>query len=167
MDESQAQRLLDEAEGYRILGAHAEALRRIEEVEGAGGLPVEAAFARGEYHRDRGEFSLGRDAFRRVLMARASDVEATVGLGWCEKRLGNVQGAVQAYLEAVSRHPNEPILSYNLACYLSLLGQREESLEMLERAVRLRPAFRTEARAEADFDPVREDPRFGALTSGA
>ncbi|MBI4231543.1 MAG: tetratricopeptide repeat protein [Planctomycetes bacterium] len=167
MDERQVRRLLDEAEGYRILGAHTEALRRIEEVEGAGGLPVEAAFARGEYHRDRGEFAPGRDAFRRVLAARPSDVEATVGLGWCEKRLGNVPGAVQAYREAVWRHPNEPILPYNLACYLSLLGQREESLQMLERALRLRPAFQVEARSEPDFDPVRDDPRFGALTSGA
>ena len=167
MNERQARRLLDEAEGYLILGAHTESLRRIGSVEGSGLVPVEAARARGEYHRERGEFQEGEEAFLRALALRPGDVAATVGLGWCRKRLGNLPGAIEVYLAALTRNPTEAILFYNLACYLSLHGQTEKSLEMLEQAVRMQPRYAQEARTESDFDPVRGDPRFEVLTSGS
>ena len=57
---------------------------------------------------------------------------------------------------------------YNLACFEALAGNRESALESLERAAELAPARVPKAAAEdEDFDSVRDDPRFLAVTRQA
>jgi tetratricopeptide (TPR) repeat protein len=54
---------------------------------------------------------------------------------------------------------------YNLACFEALTGNREAALENLERAAELAPERIPKAAAEdEDFDSVRDDPRFLAIT---
>jgi len=54
---------------------------------------------------------------------------------------------------------------YNLACFEALTGNRESALEHLERAAGLEPERVPKAAAEDDdFDSVRDDPRFLAIT---
>jgi len=46
---------------------------------------------------------------------------------------------------------------YNLACYESLAGRRDEAVASLGRAIELDPSFRALARDDSDFDAVRAE----------
>ena len=56
------------------------------------------------------------------------------------------------------------MLVYNLACSESLSGRPAEAIDHLRRAVGASEKFRADAREDADFDPIRDEPAFKALT---
>jgi AraC-like ligand binding domain len=55
---------------------------------------------------------------------------------------------------------DDPRLLYDLACFESLDGRREEAIEHLLRAVELDSTYRKYAADDPDLDAVRDDPRF-------
>ncbi len=79
-------------------------------------------------------------------------------------RSNQLSKAIHAIERALAVDPSEALLHYNLACYLSLAGQSQRSLLHLSKAMILDPAYRALADTEPDFDPLRTDPRFQALT---
>jgi hypothetical protein len=67
--------------------------------------------------------------------------------------------------KALEYSSNSAILHYNLACYLSLAQRLRRSLGHLSCALTLDPDFRSLVDDEPDFDPIRADPGFVAITS--
>ena len=77
---------------------------------------------------------------------------------------GNAE-VVARLRELVRDNPQYGLLFYNLACCESLVGDTEEAVEHLGRAIELSPRFREFAREDTDLDAIREDPRFAELTA--
>lgn len=92
-------------------------------------------------------------------------LEAWLGLGWCLKRLGQLDAAIAILEKGLVASPQQPILHYNLACYLSLDGKVQAAIEHLTQAIASDGRFRELMEVEPDFDPIRKDPRFVAVTS--
>ena len=67
--------------------------------------------------------------------------------------------------EAVVVEPKEATAHYNLACYLSLTGEKARTLAHLAEALLLDPTYRKLVDDEPDFDPIRADAQFQAITS--
>jgi tetratricopeptide (TPR) repeat protein len=65
--------------------------------------------------------------------------------------------------ELIERAPQYPMLVYNLACSESLRGDRASAIEHLRRAVAGSEKHRADARQDADFDAIRDDPAFQEL----
>ena len=57
------------------------------------------------------------------------------------------------------------ILLYQLACFESLAGQREAAIEHLRGAIEADSRWRADARADSDFDAIRDDPALSELLS--
>jgi tetratricopeptide (TPR) repeat protein len=74
--------------------------------------------------------------------------------------------AVERGREVVAAHPQYGALFYNLACCESLAGQTAEALEHLRKAIELSDQVREYAKADSDFDPVRDEPAFQELIDG-
>ena len=75
-----------------------------------------------------------------------------------EQRYADAVEAVRAGLE---RSPDHPGLNYNYACFATLAGDTsDETFTHLRRSVELFPPFREQARRDADFAAVADDPRF-------
>jgi uncharacterized Ntn-hydrolase superfamily protein len=53
--------------------------------------------------------------------------------------------------------PDDGQILYNLACFESLAGRREQALEHVRRALELDPSLRAAAEADSDFDPIRDE----------
>lgn len=66
-------------------------------------------------------------------------------------------GAAADEMAAALARGEEPMLLYNLACYESLAGRRDDALAHLRRALELDASYRTMAAQDPDFDPMRED----------
>lgn len=80
--------------------------------------------------------------------------------------LGRYPEAEIHYLEAIRVNPDHPKPYYNLACFYSLTGQAQKSLEHLEQAFLLAPVLRVEAARDPDLAPIRSDPAFERMIRG-
>ena len=66
----------------------------------------------------------------------------------------------------IDAHPEYALLFYNLACCESLAGRPTDALEHLRRAIDLSEQFRSYAKDDSDFDPIRDEPAFRELIGG-
>ena len=76
-------------------------------------------------------------------------------------RAGRYAEAAEVLRKGVAAMPDNANLHYNLACFAALSDSADESFEHLRRSIELSPSFRAAALTDSDFDPVRDDPRFG------
>lgn len=63
----------------------------------------------------------------------------------------------------LKQQPNSDYVLYGLAALYCLTGHVEESLKTLHEAIQVNPALRFQARNDADFQNLAEDPRFTEL----
>jgi tetratricopeptide (TPR) repeat protein len=88
-----------------------------------------------------------------------------LSLGWCYKRIGRIDLAIEALQVAQSAEPDEAIVYYNLACYWSLANNKNHAIENLSRAIAIDAQYRDLIDREKDFDSLRSDPDFQAITA--
>ena len=78
---------------------------------------------------------------------------------------GEIDRARELVDGAVERGPDEWQTHYNAACFEVLHGDKEAGIAHLQRAYELSPERVAEAaEKDSDFDAVRDDPRFSAIT---
>lgn len=77
--------------------------------------------------------------------------------------LGDPERGRAVLREAVERDPSAWQGHYHLACFAALDGNRDAAVAHLERAVELDPEAARRAADDADFDAIRDDPRFPSV----
>ena len=105
------------------------------------------------------------DALQSCSEKAPSRIDIYLALGWCYKRTGRLDLAIQSLERAVEIDPTQAILHYNLACYWSLARNRRRALQHLANALDIDGNFRSLVIGEQDFDPLRNDPLFQSLTA--
>jgi tetratricopeptide (TPR) repeat protein len=81
---------------------------------------------------------------------------------------GDAEGARAELQAGIETYPDSWQGYFNLACIEARLGNRDEALRQLERAAELEPERVPKAAAEdEDFDSIRDDERFLAITGQA
>jgi tetratricopeptide (TPR) repeat protein len=152
------------AEGYLELGMAQHALDELDQLRVAAAGSPRALYLRGEALRELERYREALKPLRKAAKVDPDNTHVWLSLGWCHKRTGRVDLAVKALERALEVEPTEPLLQYNLACYLSLVGNKERALAHLSQALKLAPRYREMVHDEPDFDPIRSDPDFEALT---
>ena len=175
------QQLLQEVEGYlelasvladrfplsnetrnRIANRALATLDRLDTKTGPAGL---AMLLRGQALRMMARYDEAIGPLNAARTADPENVDTLLALGWCYKRLGRIDSAIQALEDALAVCPDEAIVHYNLACYWSLANNVPLALVYLAQSFDLDPAYRELVADEIDFDPLRNHPEFVALTS--
>jgi TolB-like protein/tetratricopeptide (TPR) repeat protein len=77
------------------------------------------------------------------------------------RRLGRHADA-EAALHRIESSPDDES-AYAYACFYAQWGDKAKALDWLEKAMRLRDPDLTYLKAEADLDPLRDEPRFQAI----
>jgi len=98
---------------------------------------------------------------RRILNIKLAWSQVSEASKWRQK--GNIKKAAEILKAAVQRYPDQAVLHYDLACYLALLGEREDALKALERALQLDASLKELAKKDDDLKSLRNDPRFEKL----
>ena len=65
--------------------------------------------------------------------------------------MDKIQEAKEVALRGLELHPDCAILHYNMACYLSLLGEFPGAKEHLNRSIKLDTSFKAEAVVDEDL----------------
>lgn len=124
-----------------------------------------ALYLRGEALRTLERYAEALEPLEKAAEARPKGIHVWLALGWCYKRTGRLNRAVEALRRALKVDKSDALVHYNLACYLSLAGDRRRALAHLSRALAIDSHYRRLVHDEPDFDPIRSDPEFQALTS--
>lgn len=152
-----------EAEGYLELNLPRQALSALARLGDPAHFETHAMYLWGEALRAMERYEEALIPLSRAAQADRNLVHVWVALGWCYKRTGQIQQAIEALETARRIAPKEPLLHYNLACYFSLAGDKRQMLDHLSTALSLEPAYLMMIEDESDFDPVRGDGDFQAL----
>ena len=160
-------KLHHEAEGYLEIGMARNALEALNRLGDSDGFDPHTQYLRGESLRMMERYEEAIAPLRRAAEIVPDDLHVWLALGWCYKRSGQIQLAIDALEKALTAEPaEESLVHYNLACYWSLAGNKEQALEHLGQALAIDPDYRQLIDTEADFDPIRRDPDFQALCEG-
>lgn len=155
-----AKRRMDAAQGYLMLDLPDQALRELGELVAADQATYGYHLLRGEALRAKSDHRAALEAFRKAHAASPDDLGAFMGMAWCFKRIGRVDQSIETMQLAYESHKEVPVVLYNLACYYSLAGEKEQALSWLGRALRMDRGFTKLVPKETDFDPLRDDPDF-------
>ncbi|NIL98922.1 MAG: tetratricopeptide repeat protein [Planctomycetales bacterium] len=158
------QRLLRQAEGYLELGMYEHALASVKQLEGGDQLDGHAYYLKGEALRWLTRYRESLVELHRAAELVPEAVHVWLAMGWCYKRAGRLDLAIESLEEALAYEPGEALLHYNLACYWSLHGEKNRALEYLGTALDMDTDYLELINDEPDFDPLRNDPDFLALT---
>lgn len=111
---------------------------------------------------------LYQEALKPLTAAAEGDpqnIDTWLALGWCHKRVGRLDLAIESLEEALDLEPGSALVNYNLACYWCLAQNKRQALAYLTQALSLDGGFRHLIDEEHDFDPLRSDADFQAITS--
>jgi len=154
-----------EAEGYLELGMPQHALDVLARLGDPDRFAAPTAYLWGEALRELQRYGEAIAPLNKAVQAQPGNIQVWVALGWCHKRTGRIDLAIRALEEALAVDPTEALLHYNLACYWSLAGSKRRALGYLSQALVINPKYRDLIDDEPDFDPIRSDPEFQAVTS--
>jgi len=162
-DRIRRQQLVVQAEGYLELGMPRHALDVLTRYGDPELLPDHALYLKGESLRALGQFREALEPLARAAQGSPDEIHVWLALGWCHKRNGRLDLAIESLEEALSVEPNDALIHYNLACYWSLAKNKRKTLAYLSRAFALKDDYRSMVASEPDFDPIRTDPAFQSL----
>lgn len=158
------QRVLREAEGYLELSMPQKALELLSRITEPGTFRGQQLYWTGEALRALERFPEAILVLEQAADLLPSNIHVWLAMGWCHKRAGRLDLAIAALERAEEVSPEEAIVHYNLACYWSLAGKKQRALAYLTRSIAIDSNYRDLIVDERDFDPIRSDPEFRALT---
>jgi len=175
------QRALQEAEGYLDLvlvlsdrwppqqsTCHQfaqKALQALARISDFGGESSHARYLEGESLKILHQYDDAIVALMQASHLDRENIHILLSLGWCYKRTGRLDLAIQALEDAIEIENGEAIIFYNLACYWSLTDNVAHALGYLSKAFALDSKYRDFVDKETDFDLIRDNPDFQLLTS--
>ena len=93
--------------------------------------------------------------------ARACQLGATMAAS-----LGEAEAATAYARRALTINPEDPLLLYNISCMYALLGNPNEALDCLEKAVDKGYGQKDWVEHDSDLDSLRDLPRFQRIVEG-
>jgi serine/threonine-protein kinase len=117
----------------------------------------------GDYYCRQGEADRAIPYLRRAIELSPDDPWMVANLGYCYAISGRRNEAVQMLGLLAERAASEYVTPVGIALIHVGLGQKEAAFDALERAYDIRAMRLKDLRIDVRWDPLRDDPRFGAM----
>lgn len=129
---------------YLRLGATEMAAQIAEQATALAPDDANVLLMRGDVYRERCEYELARDTYRRAVTINQGTVDAEIAMGWCSAEIGDFQEAVRVFEGLAERHSRliEPLHA------LATLPATATRLDLL---AQLDKVTRDPCEAETDF----------------
>ncbi|HSG46050.1 MAG TPA: tetratricopeptide repeat protein [Anaerolineales bacterium] len=149
-------------EHYKALGQYEKAIDAFHKSIGLDSSNAEYFYHLGLVYAVVDKHDEAINAFEQVIVIDSRHGLAHAILGGYYRKNGNeelAQEHIEVARELVTDNENE----YNRACMESICGNADQSLELLELALKNKNSYVNLARKDPDLDFIRSDPRFHAL----
>ena len=144
------------AAGYISLGLHADAGAELDEIVIGDQDTLPVLGLRAHLCTETQDWS-GASALGATICHREpTDAGHWIQWAYAARRHTGIPAAREILLNAVGRHPGEPILHFNLACYDAQLGELDSARTRLRTACDLLADCREMALADPDLAPLHE-----------
>jgi tetratricopeptide (TPR) repeat protein len=90
-----------------------------------------------------------------------------INLAYIRRRVRSLDAAVETLQRAFDANPRDALAHFNMACYRAVQNRPEEALTLLRNALSLDPKLKDLAKAEPDFQALRDLPVFQELINHA
>jgi protein O-GlcNAc transferase len=111
---------------------------------------IEALIAEGARQQQAENFDAAERAYRAVLQLDATHPQALALLGMIAGMFGNLQTAIDLFLRALQRDPNNADIYHNLGETYRHLGDTGKAIPCFAKAIELRPELHMAYRSAAD-----------------
>jgi predicted Zn-dependent protease len=149
---------LSAAMGWLELGNVAEAEAELRLIGPAGADHPDVLATGFAIHAHRSDWRAALPFAARLVQQAPGRVGGWLHRAYAVRRMsgGGLAAAWELLLPAAEKFPDEPTVSYNLACYAAQLGRLEDAWAWFERAVRAggREPIRKMALTDADLEPL-------------
>lgn len=162
---TRARQIEQQAEGYLEFGMYQQALDTLKRLGDTEQYSSHALYLCGEALRGLERYQEALMPLEKVAQVNPESAHVWLALGWCHKRTARLDLAIEDLQAALKAEPTGALLHYNLACYFSLAGKKKPALAHLATALQIDSQYRSMIATEPDFDPIRADPEFQAITS--
>ncbi|HTN76636.1 MAG TPA: tetratricopeptide repeat protein [Pirellulaceae bacterium] len=140
-------------------------LATLDQIDDHTGRRAHKLYLRGQTLRAMLRFTDAIVALKESAEIDPENVSVWLALGWCYKRSGRLDLAIQSLEDAMNVDPNQGIIYYNLACYWALAKNVKLTVAYLTRAFDLDANYRDLIANERDFDLIREHRDFQSVVS--
>ena len=114
----------------------------------------------GNKHFKEGRFDEAIENYKKALHHNKSFKEATINLSTAYMKNSNFESALETLQMGMLLDSKNPHLHYNFACYYSLIGQPEASLEKLKAAIQFGYDKFKQIETDPDLEKLRQSPEF-------
>ena len=112
-----------------------------------------------------GKYDQAIGCYDTVLKIKPDYTVCILNKGLALHYLGRFDLALSCYDKILEKTPDSPSALYHKACTKSLQSDIEQALELLEKAILLDPEYARKASQDKDFDALRDNSKFKALTA--
>lgn len=146
--------------GFLELGLFEEASEELEAFSPEMKASREALSLRVAIHSQAKEWDSMREAAAHLVKFWPDDAGNWISLGFATRRCQSIFDAEKVLHAALSIHPSEALIHYNLACYAAQTGRIGEAKERLSRAISIDGSLKALAMVDPDLEPLRCVPDF-------
>ncbi|MEY4487976.1 MAG: hypothetical protein RIQ79_484 [Verrucomicrobiota bacterium] len=146
--------LLRYAAGYLALGLQAEAIAELDAIATADQDTLPVISLRAHLCSETEDWARAADLGEKLSRLDPGDAGHWIQWAYAVRRFTGIPNAREILLTALVRHPQEPILHFNLACYEAQLNNLPAARNHLRNACSLQAECREMALADADLVPL-------------
>jgi tetratricopeptide (TPR) repeat protein len=110
-----------------------------------------------------GKYSDAIICYENVLRTDHNNVLALINIGLCYHYLRDYEKAISYYDKILTVRPSHANTLYHKSCSKALQDKFYESLDLLEKAIKLDLTFKVKARGDLDFDKIKNNEEFVKL----
>jgi tetratricopeptide (TPR) repeat protein len=152
--EQHDQQHLQAAERFLTLGMYEDANAELEEIDPYCKVLPEVLEVRLEIYGRTQKWDLMQVVAKKLAEHNPGNAQRVILSSYATRRAESIDAAKGILLEALQRHPEEPIIHFNFACYDCQLGDLESAKQRLMRAFEIEPKCREMVLDDTDLEPL-------------
>jgi tetratricopeptide (TPR) repeat protein len=161
----EVQRHVEYAAGYLELRMFTDALREADAALAIAPEDPHALAAKSAVLWEQNRLAELEPFMAKLAELNPSNAGLWINLAYVRRRTQSLEAAVQTLQRAFEANPRNALAHFNMACYRAVQQRTKEALTLLRNAIYLDPKLRELARAEKDFEPLRQLPEFQQLVA--
>ncbi len=148
-------RILTYAQGYLELSMFLDSLAELDTLPAAKSQLPEVLSVKLAIYQQSEQWDFMRSVAQKLVESIPDNPACLISLAYATRRTQSIAAARTILFKALEMHPEEALISYNLACYDCQLGDLPSAKIFLRVALRLDPKMRKMAKEDPDLVPLR------------